>query len=848
MSRMKRKWALLLAILVCRAHAEPAPSAAVDELCRADSQVVDGACGTESDDWYVPTPPRAVSDEHRLVKDLASTYFSMDGVSCGSYSVRQYPFNKSVNDEDFPLTAFTDALSATLNETAELTSNVTIEQGNRLIVAPRVLLDYETRIARFPEGVRIDQPGAIIQGSNAVVDTSSKEAEVTDVQFLLTDVSLRGTSKELEQNEEGTLTFTASDFTRCEPNNNGWRLSAGNLVVEKDAAFGTAKHAVLRLKSVPVFYSPYLKFPVGDERQSGFLFPNLAYSEEDGIDVSVPYYLNLAPNYDATVIPRHISKRGAGLEGEFRHKASWQESALSGVFLPKDNLFNGTLAKDDFAKLGGEAVLGPFESADRWLGAIDHRGRVGPFRTLIDYTAVSDSEFFHDLGSDLGISSRVELERKGEVQYATEFSPLGSLGQGFAGPGNLFVRLWAQRFQRLDGITRESYQRIPEVEATYTMGLPGAFEFSLGASYTEFDRDTQQLNGLDAVTGRRVHAEPRIRLPLSWPFGFMSLTAGLRHTQYELEQDPLAGGWQLADENPRRSIGLGSVDGGLFFERDLNWFGQNLVQTLEPRAYYLYQEFDDQSQLPRFDASSFTFGYSQLFRDNRFSGLDRIGDANQFSAGVTTRFLSAANGREHFRWSLGEIFYFEDRLVTLSGPPRGDDMHSTSAFATEVSTRLWGNWQFRGNLVWDAHDQQTDESGVALQYRRDNEHIVNLGFRRRRDQDIEQTDISVYWPLSRRLAVLGRWNYDLVSGRTIEGFGGIEYDDCCLRVRLMARRFLDSPSSRNLADVEADDGVFLQIVFKGLAGFGTKVESVLERGVRGYRSPQMRDYFNNRLN
>ena len=302
---------------------------------------------------------------------------------------------------------------------------------------------------------------------------------------------------------------------------------------------------------------------------------------------------------------------------------------------------------------------------------------------------------------------------------------------------------------------------------------------------------------------------------------------------------------QLSDENPDRNIGMSSVDGSLIFERELNWFGESLVQTLEPRIYYLWQEFDDQSQLPLFDTSELTFGYSQLFRDNRFSGLDRIGDADQASFGVTTRFLSQMSGREYFRFSVGEIFYFDDRQVTLRGEPGLDEMQDNSALAAEMSAALAGNWRLLGNIVWDHDDNQVEEGGAAIQYRRDNRHIFNIGFRNRLDEDIEQTDLSLYWPISDHFAIMGRWNYDLVSGRTIEGFGGVEYGNCCVQVRLMARRFLNSPSGRNFQDVEADEGVFLQIVFKGLAGVGTKVESMLESGIRGYQIPEQADYFSN---
>lgn len=788
--------------------------------------------------WFQAPRPRPSSAEHASKPDLAAAYYTASGGAqadsdrgqCeGRYVVREYPHPPTVNNELFPIVAEAHALNSVVDQSVTLDGNVTIEQGNRLILAPTAELDQTTMIARFPDGMTLDQPGLIMQGAQATVDMGSDETQLSGVQFLLTDVLFRGNAAKLNQTADGDLLLDDNRFTRCEPGNNGWTLNTRSLRIEEGEVFGTARNAVLKLKSVPVFYSPYLKFPVSDERVSGFLFPNFSYSDEDGFDASLPYYLNLAPNYDATVVPRYISQRGAGAEAEFRHKSSWQESVFGGSLLPQDDLFNGRLDRDDFEELGGQSVLGEFEPADRWLASVDHQGYVGPFRTLVDYTAASDRDYFRDLGSDLGLSSRRELERKGEIQYAND---------------QFFARIWAQRFQRIDEILVEEYQRLPELELIWRREVLGPMEVSLGAKWSDFDRDTEGLNGLAAVTGSRIHLEPRVRVPFSWPFGFLTVGGGLRHTSYDLEQDRLARGFQLADENPERNIGLAHVDGGLFFERDLNWFNTPLIQTLEPRVYLLWQDYEDQTGLPRFDSSQLTFNYSQLYRDNRFSGIDRIGDTQQVSAGVTTRFISAQNGREYFRFSIGEIFYFKDRRVSLNDRQTPDLRQSSSAFASEMSARLAGSWRVYGNLVWDPHDNEVDEGGAGIQYRKDNRRIINLGFRNNRQSDVEQTDVSVYWPVTDRFAILGRWNYDLISGRTIEGFGGVEYEDCCLQVRLVARRFLDS-RSENFAEIEGDDGVFLQIVFKGLAGFGTKVESVLERGIRGYRSPQQRDYFSN---
>ena len=776
-----------------------------------------------------------MASTHILSDDLAAQYYqplapAYDDAACeGGYVVREYPLPVSADGREYPLTATADGLSAVLNEDADLIGNVTVEQGNLRLLAPTTHLDQQTRIAQFPQGVLMDQPGLVMQGQSAEVNTATKDAELEGVQFILLDPSIRGEADTIVQNSEGDLTLTENQFTRCEPGNSGWRLNTSSLEIKKGEVFGTAKHAVLRLKKVPIFYSPRLKFPVSDERVSGFLFPNIGYSDEDGLEASVPYYLNLAPNYDATVVPRYIGERGFGLDSEFRYLSSWQSTTLGGGLLPNDRLFNGTLDREDFDEQGGEAAFGDFDRADRWLGSIQHDGYFGNFRTLVDYTAASDREYFRDLGSDLGLSSRRALERRGEIRYAR---------------GGFDARLWAQRFQRLDEITVEEYRRLPELELGYVKRLAGPLQLDVSATLSEFDRDTDNLNGIAAVTGSRVHLEPTVRLPLSWPFGFFTVGGGYRYTQYDLEQDNDAAGFQLVDDTPDRNIGFGYLDGGLFFERELSLFNQNLIQTLEPRLYYLWQEFDEQSDLPRFDVTDLTFSYSQLYRNNRFSGLDRIGDANQLSAGVTTRFVSGDTGREYFRASVGEIFHFEDRQVTLSGRQGDDERQSSSALAGEVAASIGGAWRLFGNVVWDPHDNEVDEGGGGIGYRRDNRHIFNLGFRNRRESDVEQADISLYWPLTKHWSILGRWNFDLVSKRTIEGFGGLEYNDCCLQIRLVQRRFLDSRSD-NFAEVEGDDGIFVQIVFKGLAGVGTKVESVLERGIRGYRSPTQRDFFSN---
>ncbi|MEQ8857220.1 MAG: LPS-assembly protein LptD [Pseudomonadales bacterium] len=734
----------------------------------------------------------------------------------GGYRELTFAHPLGSDPDTFPIRGASDTVSYDVDGDIELVGNVRIDQGNRTVEAARTRLRHDSRRAEASGGVRLKEPGLVVQGSAADVDLKSGAATVDNVQFVLIDAGLRGEARSLGQDEANTLVMTDGSFTRCEPGNDSWRIGASSVRVEQGEVFGRARNAVVRVGPVPVFYAPYIRFPVSDERQSGWLFPNLGYSNEDGIDVSLPYYLNLAPDYDATLIPRYVADRGVGLEGEFRHLSGWEETTLAGAFLYDDDLYDGELERDDFDALAAEGLIsGEFVPADRWLYAMEHAGGFGNFATRVDYTAVSDRDYFRNLGSDLGVSSQIELERRGEIEYAA---------------GDLLVRLWAQRFQRLDEGLIDPYQRLPEVDLSYSRRLLGPLEWSLGASYVTFTRDNDALSGIAAAVGDRAHVEPRVRIPLSSAWGFLTLTGGYRYTAYDLRDVPDA-----VDATPTRSIGLGSVNTGLFFERDLNLFGASVVQTLEPQLYYLYQEYVDQDELPSFDASRLTFGYSQLFRDNRFSGVDRIGDANQLSVGLTTRFLGRRDGREYFRASVGEIVYFDDRRVTLSGTVGDDERQTTSALAVELAASIAGGWGMNGTVIWDPNDGQVDELGAGLQYRRDNRHIVNLGYRKRIEDNIDQTDLSFYWPVSERFALMGRWNYDVVSGRTIEGFGGVEYNDCCWRIGLMARRFIDSPTGRFIDSVKADEGIFLQIVFKGLAGFGNKLESVLERGIRGYR-------------
>ncbi len=742
----------------------------------------------------------------------------------GTYVLPSFPYPEDSDPGDFPIEGDVGNLAYSLSGDLSVGGQVTLSQGNRRITGRQGEIDRESGEGRMVGQVEIVEPGLVLEGDTARINLSSREASLEGVQFLLPALELRGEAAAITRSEDGRLVISSGRLTRCEPGNRNWHIDVGTLELNPDDIFATARNATVKVGRVPVLYTPYLRFPVRAERQSGVLFPDIGFSEQDGMDIRVPYYLNLAPHYDATLAPRVISDRGFGLEGEFRHLSSWQSTTLTAALLQNDNIFDGTLSRDDFNRLRSQGeVSGEFEPADRWLYGIDHEGEIAGFTTLIDYRAVSDRDYFRDLGGDIGVSSRFELERRAEVGYRV---------------GGLDMRLWAQRFDRLDDGTVDPYQRLPQLDARYDGRLPGPLEWSLTTQIARFDRANAGLTGIDRAIGDRIHIEPRVRLPLYQPWGYLAFTGGFRYTGYDLQQidDP------AIDASPDRSLGLASVEGGLYFDRTVEAFGQTLSHTLEPKVFYLYQGYENQDSLPQFDASQLTFGYNQLFRDNRFSGLDRIGDANQLSIGLTSRLIGARNGREYLRASIGQILYFEDRRVTLTGESDKANEQRSSALAGELSGSITEKWRVNSTVVWDPSLGEIDEAAVALQYAPAERRLLNVGYRYRLRDDIAQPDVSVLWPITRRFGFIGRWNYDIEQGRVIEAFGGVEYDDCCFRIRLIARRYLNIPAGPNIVtgeDVEVvrpDQGVFLQIVFKGMGGVGNGIESMLARGVRGYRT------------
>lgn len=720
----------------------------------------------------------------------------------GRYVPPAMPFPPDSDSTAFPLVVNAAALSARESR-VEAVGGVEIHQGNRRLAAASATLDEGASRVRAAGEVRFHEPGFSVRGAEATLDLDSPQAMVEDAEFVLTDLQVRGRASRIARLGEIVELDTAT-LTGCPPGDTRWQVRARSIRLDSATETATSRHARLELGGVPVFYAPYLRFPVSDRRSSGFLVPDI-YEGRDGIDLSLPYYVNLAPNYDATLTPRWIAGRGLGIGGEVRHRSRWTDSEVDAAFLPGDRDYDGEFARTD----AGHAP-GGFSPSDRWSLDIDHRGRWGDFVTALDVAAVSDNDYFRDFARVEGVASRVALERRGEVEYRR---------------GSLVARILAQGFQRLES-GPQSYRRLPEVGVSYAGALAGPLGWSMGATWASFDSSANAV-----VTGERYHLDPRLRLELDRPWGFAKLSGGVRRTGYDLAGAPVG-----IDLRPRRQIGIGVLDAGLFLERDVSLSsGAGALlgarsQTLEPRLYYLRQSYASQDDLPRFDATELTLSYRQLFRDNRYAGLDRIGDANRLSMGVASRLLDAT-GEEVLAVRLGALVHLEDPRVGLGPAVRPDP-----DLVGELAGRL-GPLRVVSRLAWDVGGNELGELGTGLSYRRDARRIVNIVYRRR-FPDIDQTDASVHWPvpgLGRRISVFGRWNHDWRHGQIIESFAGLSYASCCLAVKLLWHRTMDAPRNLPGSATTTESGLMLQISFKGLGGFGSKVDSRLVRGIKGYR-------------
>ena len=756
-------------------------------------------------------------------------------------------------------------------ETATLAGDVIIRQASLQAEADEANLYQQDNLGELKGNVRIRDRNALLVGDRAELQLDSGAAKVENAEYVMHAGNSRGSAQYVRRQEDAIIRLKDGTYTSCSPGSNAWHLRGNNVTLNPNTGFGSATNVTLRVKDIPVFYTPYIHFPIDDRRQSGFLPPSISYSNDNGLDLTTPYYFNLAPNFDATLYPNYMSNRGLLTEGEFRYLGKSSESRIGGAWLSDS---------EDERKLQSE-----YEK-DRWMYTLQHeQGFNKRLLGTIDYTDISDPYYFQDLRSNVVLGSNEVLNQKANLIWR----------------GDNYAAMFGVHAYEMANITDITpYDKLPQFALLGALPYqPAGLQLGYQAEWTRFDRSLRKgnysdengvlspwndarLQGLDRANGDRLHLEPSISLPMNWGWGFVKPAVKYAYTRYDLSLDQvgkssLQAGQQY-NSSPDRSLAMYSIDSGLYFDRDTQWFGKSYRQTLEPRLFYLYVPNEDQSDLPLFDSADIQFSYASLFRDNRFSGRDRIGDANQLSLGLTNRWLES-NGFERQRISVGQAYYFADRKVLLSGKNYKDYAENTSTrspYALEYMYQFNRDWRVNADLMWDPDTHRTRSGSTMFHYQpQDNlNKIVNFGYRYRNDGNhynfttgrwetgsadytdgsgrvykdfykIEQTDTSIMWPVVPQWNVIARWQYDYNRNSTLEAFGGFEYDSCCWKLRVINRYWVDydERSQSPQDNRKGDHGIFLQIVLKGLGGVtGNKVETFLDEGIQGYRERENNAY------
>jgi LPS-assembly protein len=664
--------------------------------------------------------------------------------------------------------------------------------------------------------VQYYRPDLYLSAKNGEVNIRKETGEFNQIRYQVMTNGARGQAKRIIALGNQKYALSDVDYSTCAGTTKAWQLSAARIDLNRDTGRGVAHDATLRFYGVPILYTPYINFPIDNKRHTGFITPIVGHSGDSGFELAAPYYINLAPNYDATLVPRALSARGFQLGTQFRYLAAHQHGEFDGAYLPYDYKYGG----------------------DRSFVHFEHIGRFNPHVGVeANYNRVSDDNYFDDLSDDLTHTSTSQLERMGRLTLA-------DTGVRFT--------LLAQNFQTLDRsnsiFSNNPYARAPQ--ATLEMLSPTApFQVGLDAQFTRFQRS-------DSIDAERIDARPRLLWSADHGGWFANSEAAYRLTRYDLSnldanRADNAAYNQYLPQPHKHAIGRGipsfKIGSGLRFSRALD---NGWIQTLEPRVQYLYVGYENQSDIPVFDAGVPDLHYERLFATNRFTGIDRIGDANQITLGVTSRFIEPKSGRTVLKLDAGRVTSFRDLKVNV--PNDGETGYSNrgSDYVAGIEFQPTDNLRAQATLQYDAHDNRIDRALATASYTSAAGYQLDLGYRFYRDfrplrdtsdlgrhdhtidfipgqfETLQQTVLGVRAPVTDRFDVVARWNYSLKRSQNVETLAGFEYrPSCCWAARLAVRHYVANDNGHQ------DTAVLFQFVLQGLGRFGKRIRSFVSRSV-----------------
>ena len=678
------------------------------------------------------------------------------------------------------------------------TGNVIIERHKLRLLADEVSHNKDTQQIELIGNVHADTENLSLSANRGWFNLRNHTGELIDSQYFVPGSQFSGKTPLFSVTDQEKTILVDTQFSSCPPERPDWYLDMEWLELDHPSSTGTAKNAVLWVKDIPVFYLPWIQFPLGEERRSGLLMPSFGSSSSSGYEISVPWYWNIAANHDAVLTPSNISRRGQMLTTNYRYLTNNSNGTIDAEYLSKDQLFN---------------------EKERYLISLKNNTKLSNNLNLsVLLNDASDTQYLNDLSSSLSLSNTTHLERNASLRYNQE---------------NWNVNVLAQSFQTIDNSLTESsrpYRRLPQItinaKDTIAEFADNQLSAELKSEWVNFEHEAD-----NKPQGSRLHLNPSFSLPLQTNAWFLKPTIGLMHTQYDTTDN--SGNSAQLDN---RSLRTFSLDSGLFLQRDIN--NNSMIQTLEPRLFYLNIPYKNQSSIPLFDTSTQDFSFASLFRENRFNGTDRIGDANQITMALSSRILDKENGHELMNLNIGRIYYFDDQQVFLNNTVTNTS-GKTSDIITEFNSSI-DNWRARATLQWNSNTKESDKRNLQLSYAASDKAVFNIGYRFFRDindesNNTEQTDLSFAWPITNNYSLLSRWNYSLTEERDIETIIGLEYESCCWALRLVSQRYLYDTSNPINTD-EYNSSIMLQFVLKNFGSISEReATNTLKHAILGYQ-------------
>jgi LPS-assembly protein len=678
---------------------------------------------------------------------------------------------------DEPTDLFLDADSVEGHQDRELDAagSVRLRKRGAAVFSDQLHLSFPDQQLTATGHVRFEKDGDVITGEQLFYDLDNDSGYIDKPEYRLARYGARGNASRLVVENRDLYKIDKTTYTNCDVGDDDWFIRIDRLELDRIRDVGLAHNATIVFKGVPVLYSPYLDFSLSGRRKSGLLPPTIGSTGQSGLEYTQPFYWNIAPNLDATVAPRLLAKRGVLMNGDFRYLEPDLQGEMRGEYLPDDRLKNET----------------------RYGYSWQHQQNFGNgFSGALDLQGVSDDTYFTDLSDKIAATSQIVLNREADLSYNADW-------------WNLNTRV--QRYQTLQDPLAPvvpPYARVPQITLNMNRQTDVHLDLGLQGEYVEFAHPT-------LLNGRREILYPSISAPFQTSYFYVTPKIGYHATNYSFE-DP-----NRAAES--RNMPIYSVDSALTFERETSLWGRAFLQTLEPRLYYVYIPFRPQDQLPIFDTALADFSLAQVFTENQFTGGDRINDANQVTAAVTSRLIDPGSGDEQLRFILGQRYYFKQQEVSLTPALRDSPRSDVLAAVTGQITK---HWFTDLGMQYSTNENRVERSNAVLRYQPEVGKVVNFGYRFTRDT-LEQVDLSTEWPIGGRWTALARYNYTLRDRGLLEGLLGVEYNAGCWAARFVLHRFVS-------ATQEYVNAMFLQLELTGISGLGSSPLEVLRQNITGY--------------